>query len=254
MIISLDLDGTLLDSSSSVPKSTQEYLNELKQKGEIIVINSGRTVPNVFNVINNPYFANYIISDTGASIYDLQTKKRIRVNGISNEDGYKLFETIADECYEFNIFTEDNYYSYHKNFEKYDEVIKDNTNIIHISLLIPQDKIDKFISENENKFPKLKMLAMVDSFGTERWIEVINKKAGKLNAITELIKMHGKKFEDIISFGDAINDLELIQKSGIGVAMRNAIPEIKECAKEITEYSHDECGVEKWLREFYKDL
>lgn len=125
MIISLDLDGTLLDSSSSVPESTQEYLNELKQRGEIIVINSGRTVPNVYNVIPNPYFANYIISDTGACIYDLQTKKRILVNGISNEDGYKLFETTADDCYKFNIFTEDDYYSYHDNFKKYEDVVKD---------------------------------------------------------------------------------------------------------------------------------
>lgn len=254
MIISLDLDGTLLDSRSSVPESTQKYLNELKQKGEIIVINSGRTVPNVFNVINNPYFANYIISDTGASIYDVQSNKRIRVDGISNEDGYRLFQIIADDCYKFNIFTDNNYYSYHRNFEKYEDVIKDDTNIIHISLEFEsQDMIDRFITENEHKFPELNMFAMVDSFGTERWIEVINKNAGKFNAVAELTKMLNKKQEDVISFGDAINDLELIQKSGIGVAMKNAIPELKEHAKEITQYSNDECGVEKWLREFYKD-
>lgn len=77
MIISLDLDGTLLDSNSTVPKSTSSFLNNLKNQGEVIVINSGRTVNDALKATNSAFFANYVIADTGSTIYDVKNKKII---------------------------------------------------------------------------------------------------------------------------------------------------------------------------------
>ena len=75
MIISIDLDGTLLNSNKEVPKSTVEYLKNLSKRGEIIVLNSGRTINSVLNVTKSGSFANFIIGDTGSVIYEVKDKK-----------------------------------------------------------------------------------------------------------------------------------------------------------------------------------
>ena len=254
MIISLDLDGTLLDANRKLPQSTMEYLNELKQKGEIIVINSGRALKDALPVTENAYFANYVISDTGAVIYEVETNKVIMEVGISKEDGYHLFKAVSSSDMMFYVHMEDYRYAYPYNFKTYETIMNDHRNILHISIDFKnQEDVEKFINENKNNFPHLKIFAMVDSFGTDKWIEIINKKAGKYKTLLELIKILNMKKEDIISFGDAINDLELIRNSRIGVAMKNAIPELKQNAKVVTEFSNDEYGVEKWLKEFYKN-
>lgn len=249
MIISLDLDGTLLNSNTIVPKSTIEYLEELKSKGEIIVINTGRAIHSALDVTNGAYFANYIISDTGAIIYDVVNKSILKKNCIDIEIGKKIFEMAKDDSKNFRMFTSQGEYEYQIDFEQYNELINHNTDIYHISFDgKDQEFVQKFEMENKDKFKNLKIFAMVDSFGTEKWIEVISKEAGKLNGLRYIQNMLKLDRDNIIAFGDAINDVEVISYAGMGVAMRNAIPEVKENARFVTEFSNNECGVEMWLK------
>ena len=52
----------------------------------------------------------------------------------------------------------------------------------------------------------------------------------------------GTDIENTMSFGDGLNDLSMIKEAGIGVAMKNAIPEVLEAADYIT-LSNNEDGV-----------
>lgn len=249
MIISIDLDGTLLNSNTIVPKSTMEYLEVLKNKGEIIVINTGRAIHSALEVTNGAHFANYIISDTGAIIYDVVNKSILKKNCIDIETGKNIFEIAKDNSEKFRIFTSQGEYEYRIDYEQYNEVIKQSTDIYHISFDSKnQEFIQKFEMENKDKFENLKIFAMVDSFGTEKWIEVISKEAGKLNGLRYIQNMLKFDRSNIIAFGDAINDIEVISYVGIGVAMQNAIPELKENARFVTEFSNNECGVEMWFK------
>lgn len=262
MMISLDLDGTLLDSNKKVPKSTREYLNQLKNKGEIIVLNTGRVIQRALKAIEDAYFANYVISDTGALVYDADSKTVINQLEIDREIGRKLFELAKNRFDEFTVFTSSNYYKYLNKKREVEEncvliddykYILDNTlKISHIAIDDENEEdLKEFIMANQDSFKELKMFVMWDSFGTKKWIEVIRKEAGKFNALVNLAKTLNVKTEDIISFGDSINDIEMMKYSGIGVAMKNAIPQIKESANFITEYTNDELGVEMWLRKYF---
>jgi hypothetical protein len=51
-----------------------------------------------------------------------------------------------------------------------------------------------------------------------------------------------------MAFGDDVNDLRMIQESGFGVAVENAVPDVKAVADHIT-LSNDAGGVEEVLRE-----
>ena len=70
--------------------------------------------------------------------------------------------------------------------------------------------------------------------------------SGKTAAIRALAEISQISPEDIVSFGDDMNDIEMLKLCGTGVAVANAIPEAREAADEIT-LSNDEDGVAEWL-------
>ena len=92
---------------------------------------------------------------------------------------------------------------------------------------------------------------MQDSFSDKKWVEIFNKKVDKYNAIREIAEKENIEPQDIISFGDGLNDIEMIKRSGVGVAMGNALPEVKENAKFIT-LSNDEDGIKYFLEDYFR--
>ncbi len=58
--------------------------------------------------------------------------------------------------------------------------------------------------------------------------------------------------KDIIAFGDGLNDQEMLEKCGIGVAMGNALQQVKTNAKYIA-LSNDEDGVITFLKEYLNE-
>jgi len=73
-------------------------------------------------------------------------------------------------------------------------------------------------------------------------IEVTNINAHKGNALKLLCAHAGIDISQTAAFGDGGNDITLIREAGLGVAMSNAIPELKAAANYIT-LSNEEDGV-----------
>ena len=65
-----DIDGTLLNSSQTVPKSTIEAIKKLRQKGHEVSIATGRTLFHAKNVIEELEFNHYIVSNGAAGFLD----------------------------------------------------------------------------------------------------------------------------------------------------------------------------------------
>ena len=80
----------------------------------------------------------------------------------------------------------------------------------------------------------------------EEYMGNINGK--KMNAIEIISKNQKVSLSEIIAFGDDYNDIEMIKKCGIGVAMENGIDEIKSIAKYICGKNNND-GVGKWIEE-----
>ena len=80
----------------------------------------------------------------------------------------------------------------------------------------------------------------------EKWYAFMPAASGKTTAIKALAETSGISLEDTVAFGDALNDIEMLMLCGMGVAVANAIPEVREAAGEIT-LSNDEDGVAEWL-------
>ncbi len=80
----------------------------------------------------------------------------------------------------------------------------------------------------------------------EKWYAFMPAGSGKIEAIRALASASGINQADIVAFGDDQNDLEMLRICGKGVAVANAVQEVKEAADAVT-LSNDEDGVARWL-------
>ena len=127
--------------------------------------------------------------------------------------------------------------------------------VTHISFVMKSNQyLLKLYSKLQKEFSNLEIIIMQDSGKERRWIEIMPKGCTKYNAIHKLANDLQIKNEDIIAFGDGLNDIEMLKNCGIGVAMKNALKEVKEVADKITEYSNTEDGVIRFLDEYLNKI
>lgn len=80
-------------------------------------------------------------------------------------------------------------------------------------------------------------------------VDIVPKNGSKYHGILEFIKAVGIKPEEVMAFGDHYNDIEMIQKVGIGVAMGNGLSEVKAQADFVTA-TNEQDGIYQALKHF----
>lgn len=255
MIVS-DLDGTLLTTEKKISSKSRNILIEKKLHGQKIVLATGRTLESVRSVIQDFSLANYIITNNGAAVYDTEKGFFLWQDAFSIETAIKIFELYEKSCQSIHICSSNYFYTKHVqlNYNSSAIQVNDFTNLIeknipicHISLLgIKPNKVKIVANKIQEEFPQLDAFIMQDSFSKTRWVDIMKKGVSKAEAVRKLQCLLHIDIEDTILFGDGKNDIEMLQNNGFGIAVANALPEVKRVSKDITE-SNDENGVVKWL-------
>lgn len=258
-LIALDLDGTLLNSDGIVSDATKLHLQKLKEKGHIITIATGRILNRALVGTDGAEFANYIVSDAGAAVFknDGINKewKEVYAQVLSKE----IVENIAsyydkDKFMTINICDRNKIHHYDQTVN-ITEFLENINEIIHVSVsFINNEFVEEYLKIFTKKFPMLKVEIMQDSFGEVKWLEIAQKGVEKYKGITEVAKLEGILNKNIIAFGDGLNDVEMLKKCGIGVAMQNALPKVKEQADYITSRTNNENGVVEFLKEYLVEI
>jgi len=83
-------------------------------------------------------------------------------------------------------------------------------------------------------------------------IELFTPATNKGNGLKYVADYLGFEPENIIAFGDAHNDIEMLQYAGLGIAMQNAQDSLKEVADVVIPHSNTEDGIVQYLTEFFK--
>ena len=80
--------------------------------------------------------------------------------------------------------------------------------------------------------------------------DIINKGV----SIRKLCVGLGISMDEVMAFGDANNDLRMLEAVGYPVAMINGTDEVKAIAKDITKYTNVEDGVAKYIEEHFNEI
>ena len=134
-------------------------------------------------------------------------------------------------------------------------ILEKDLEVSHVSIVMRNNELVLELYETLKKeLPELEVLIMQDSFKDNQWIEMTMKGVSKYSAIKNLASYLGIQNEEIIAFGDGRNDIDMIKNCGYGVALENALPEVKAVAKDVTSYSHDQDGVIRYLESIIKQV
>ena len=254
-IISTDFDGTLLTSDKKVTKRNKSALLNYKSNKYIIIGISARNLSSVKNTCDLKMF-NYLVLNNGSYVYNVEKSNGKYVDVIDNEDAKKITNYFDNLARAIDFCGVNKYYRYKeavtktksdtaqvKSIEEVDEPI------CRINIFANNnDEIatyKKYIDENFNMVDAI-IMQDTDSISNEKWITLNPKGLNKFSSLKKLCQQLNINSNEVIFFGDGLNDLEIIQGVGLGVAMKNAVPEVKEKAKAVT-LSNDEDGVADFL-------
>lgn len=256
-LIAIDLDGTLLTDDKRVTDETKEYLMKLKQMGYIIAISTGRNLKSAYYVTEGAPFAHCIISSSGASVFDNLNKRILKKEVIPTEKVKKVSDLYNDDIVNIEFNDTEFHNKFGKNvipsevvnkIDNVEEFLVNKNDILQLAVSFNDDEIarktNEYIKEN---IDGLNCYTARCSYSDHLYIEVLKENISKYSAIEYVARILGISNENIIAFGDSENDLTMIKNSGVGVAMENAGPELKQVAKYITK-SNNENGVIEFLK------
>lgn len=281
-LIASDMDGTLLNSKHVISKENIEAIRKAEEAGVTFVIATGRKYDDVEPLIKEWDLQCQCILMNGAEYRDEQGNILEQINvdknkakqiinmmqqagiaveiytnngSFTTETKEKALEGITYRIMSFEpgISFEEatklaKEYPYFKRLQyitDIDEFIKSDIEIGKI-LAFHQDA--ELVTKLRNDLKTIDGLAVASTFATN--IEVNNAKAQKGIILSEVVEKMGIKKEEVIVFGDSFNDYSLFTEFPVSFAMGNAMPEIKEIAKYITD-TNDNAGVAKGI---YKAL
>ncbi|WP_040213978.1 Cof-type HAD-IIB family hydrolase [Clostridium polynesiense] len=263
-----DLDGTLLNNDSVLSDYTVKSLNKLIEEGMIFSIATARTPATVVNLFERVNIKVPVALMNGAVIYDIKNKKYIDVRSFEKSTAEKIIEVLEENYVSAFMYTiEDNYLNVYyksltnrleKSFVKarlntgfktfiqcqgYNEFLKEGNSIL-FSVMDEYSKLE-ILNESLQEISGISSFCYRDIFDKEYgYLEIYSKDTSKAKAIERLCDIIGT--DEIISFGDNINDLPMFEISKECYAVGNAVDAAKEIADDVID-SNEKDGVVKFL-------
>lgn len=251
-LIATDFDGTLIRDDGKISQKSKDSLKRYKEKGYLVVAVTGRTLGAVKEVIDINTFT-YLIFNNGACIYDVAQQKILFKKKIEMAVVKEITREIEEEALKIDYCSISSYYKYKMkkinppsfivNIDHLDEIKED---IIKINITLKDNKNINRITKRLREKYDLNAMVMQDSNADNKHINIVPKGVDKRNSLEKLGNLLQINKEEMIFFGDGLNDLKIIEWVGCGVAMANAFDIIKEKAKYETESNNND-GVALFL-------
>ena len=245
--IALDLDNTLLRSDGSVSPRNVDAVEKARSGGIQPIVATARPPRKTAELLGG------FLSDDPAITY---SGARVRIDGqliheqtIELPSAQLIVERLVKRAPGARISVEidDRLYSTLPHPAARPEDIVDVRKVldrepVKIMLGMTHDGIPDDILED---LPSDVRCVLSDGGGLAQIMHADVSKSGGVRRVVEEL---GGELENVIAFGDDINDLEMIRDCGIGVAMDNAVDPVKAVADRVT-LSNDEDGVAVVLEE-----
>ncbi len=253
-LIALDMDGTLLNSQKALTSRVRSAITSAKEQGIKVVLASGRPFEGMLPTLKElgldgkddyalTYNASLILKvacKTVVSSAILTGQDAIELNKIANKLGVNI---LAYSMTRGLITPKQNKYTDFEaklngiEFTEFDfNKLEADEDILKVMMIDEPELLSKAIDELPQALQDKYSMARSTPF----FFEFMNKDSNKGKGMAALTAHLGLSPEQIICVGDAANDLEMIKYAGLGVAMENAIDEVKAHANYITASNDDE--------------
>jgi len=257
-MVVFDIDGTLIaEGQHMIVDSAVKGIHALHDKGYKVLVATGRAPyfikPHVFEVLDSDYYVTIngqCVMDRNHSIisrHDLNKNDIVRLFQVCQAENVALGCKCSKQIVVLNDY--DNFVKYYGHGEAHsgrflnavgNPDILDSDMAMGLFLVGDVAKIIKHM----NEFPQW-TFSRAFSWG----LDIYDKDVHKSQGIQDVIEILGLSWHEVMVFGDADNDLRMIEKAGIGVAMGNATENLKKIADYVTS-DLEEDGIYNALKYF----
>lgn len=267
-LIALDLDGTTMDPKNRLNEETKQALFEAMEQGVWVVPTTGRMLTGIPKEIMALPNIRYVLTSNGAVVNDVATNQVIYQRSMTFDVAEKVLRTLQKYDGSIDLYYGGNSYNTEESINRLGDfgVIPERVQYMRETRILvpdlldhlndwgkPIEKYNMIFGEEEQRQMAWKELEqwpeiqLTTSLGNN--LEVNCAGANKGDGLAHLCSHLGLDASQVMAVGDGGNDMEMIRFAGLGVAMENALPEVKECADYITK-SNAENGVAHAIQRF----
>lgn len=241
-LIVSDFDGTLVKSNGEIPRKNKEAIEKYIADGGKFAISTGRLHYGILSRAQELGLKGAVSCCQGAVIIDTQSGEFLLSGMLSNATTVAVCRKMEELNLHIHLYGEKEFYS---NMD--DKALRDYERAVRMKATLITDKpLSKFVEETG--LCSYKILAMVEPSQTpyimqelekagfkgceitqsaEFLVEVINANYSKGTAVEFLAKYYGVPLSKTIAVGDQLNDIPMIKKAGLGIAVKNADERLK---------------------------
>lgn len=264
-MIALDLDNTLLNSNKEISARNERVLRRLHEKGIRIVLCTGRPINAIWPYIEQLGLTkpdDYTITFNGGLVINNVTKAHLFERGMDKKSLQPLFDYVREQQIPLDVLDFERVYQLSdqpvsiyktvlKNIEFRSTKMADlpETTFSKAVMAIPAGQLSQIIKQLPASLTKRYHAVQSQPMIMEFLPQHVNKEIG----LKALLEHFGEDFTNLMSFGDADNDLEMIQAARQGIVMANGLPEVKRAATALTD-SNDDDGVATYCERYFATI
>lgn len=260
-LIASDMDGTLLDENGQVPPETFDLILALRERGVRFVASSGRRYDRLFDFFSPVKDHMDFVASNGAQVFadgvqiDREVYSHLAIRRLAKTVAMfpNMHLALFDRTKSYLLDDEDKFVR---------EVDKDLPNVERIyELPSPQVSIIKasiFCDDGnvmDNAYVLQRELGGLFTFAPSgsSYIDAMQPGISKASGIAQVMEYHGIDASEVMAFGDAMNDYEIIRFVGTGCAMANGRPALRAVADRVIG-SNIEHAVQSEMRRVLESL
>lgn len=264
-LIASDIDATLIGWDFAISQYNLEMIHRAKAAGVDFMLATGRIYGTAKPYAKQLNLDTPVIAANGGVVIDWRTNERTFGTPIPPEMCERIFAMIRENGLYYHFYCQEAFYTerflfegnilckinqerpVHERFPMFETDdpagVARKEDVYKISIrCVGEEKLKLF-----NIFSKMEDIAVTSSLHDN--LEITAKGVSKGSALKTYAEMKGILPEEIISFGDNYNDITMIRYAGMGIAVENAVEELKRTADYITSRS-DEDGVGRAIAKF----
>ncbi len=256
------MDGTLLDDNKEITSENIQAVHTLRDKGIFFVIATGRHDSMIRGYLDSLGVDMPVISCNGALIREPRSGELYGAEPMDSDQIFRIIRICKEYKADYHIYGKDVIFgeALTNKMYYYDQRNRTLDKENRIPLLVSGD-YETFVKDHEGQLFKVLVLPsreedfsllthiIFEQTGLEAFrsdtmlLDVMQKGTSKAKAIETLCRKLNIQRSETAAIGDYLNDLEMIRYAGTGVAMQNAVPELKKAAGMITEFCNNRSGV-----------
>ncbi len=254
-LVALDLDGTLFNDNSEISEYTKDVLHRVETLGVKIVIATGRSYTSLKPKIHKLKLEHPVICYNGAMIRDGKTDEVIQSSTVNPVVVKELIRVSREKNIYFHVFKNGQFYyeiinehlTFYQNLSGLDGVKCnfDSFDLSDLSKCMFIGQHNELLTVQNYLNPIFSDQAYI-AFSKPYFLEIMDITASKSKALDYLAKGYNISRDEIIAFGDGLNDVDMLRYAGKGVAMKNGFESLFD-EFEKSEFTNHQDGVAIYL-------